>query len=169
MLQGRLLHVGCTDSPIPHFLEFEGEEVRLDIDPQWNPDIVADMTDMGDIGEYDLVLACHVLEHVYPHEVEQTLKEFRRVLKSGGAAIVFVPDLEDVKPDRRRLYDVPGGFVCGLDLFYGHAGMVKGNPLMAHKTGFTRALLMDEFREAGFNDITGRRCQDYNLMVGGKK
>jgi len=169
MLRGRLLHVGCADHSIPDFLEFQGEEVRLDLDPTWKPDIVADITSLGDIGEFDFVFACHVLEHVFPHEVKQALKEFHRVLKTGGTALIFVPDLEDVKPDHRKLIGLEVGFVCGLDLFYGHAGMVKNNPLMAHKTGFTKDLLIAEFEEAGFHGIIGKRCSNYNLMVGGKK
>ena len=49
-----VLHVGCGKQPIHDFLEGY-KEVRLDIDPTHNPDIVASLTDMGDIGEFDAV------------------------------------------------------------------------------------------------------------------
>jgi len=168
MLEGKLLHVGCSCDPLPFWAK-NCEEVRFDIDPKCNPDIVGDMTDLGDIGGFDLVLGIHVLEHVFPHEVKIALKEFHRVLKKGGTALMFVPDLEDARPTKDWLYDVPVGFVCGLDLYYGHSLLVKDNPYMAHKTGFTKELLIQEFEDAGFREIIGTRIKPYNLMVGGKK
>jgi predicted SAM-dependent methyltransferase len=75
----RLLHPGCGGEPLPFWLEGY-EETRLDIDAQWMPDILADIMDMGNIGEFDLIYTCHTLEHVYPHEVKQVLSEFKRVI-----------------------------------------------------------------------------------------
>jgi SAM-dependent methyltransferase len=40
-------------------------------------------------GSYDLVISCDVLEHV--EDIEQSLDEIRRVLRSGGSFIGFVP------------------------------------------------------------------------------
>ena len=92
MSKGSLLHVGCGGDALPDWLAGY-DEVRLDIDPLCHPDIVAPMYDLGDIGEYDAILCIHALEHVFPHEVEKALSEFKRVLKVGGYAMVFVPDL----------------------------------------------------------------------------
>jgi predicted SAM-dependent methyltransferase len=69
--------------------EKEGYKVtRLDIEPRVNPDICAPMTNMGEIGQFDVVYCCHALEHLYPHEVHQALREFQRVLKPGGVAVL---------------------------------------------------------------------------------
>ena len=91
-----MLHIGCAQDPLPDWAG-ECKEVRLDIDPEHNPDIVASMLDMGDIGTYDGIYTCHSLEHVYPHEVPIALSEFYRVLNKDGVAIIIVPDLEGVK------------------------------------------------------------------------
>ena len=72
-----LLHVGCGGGRLPDWLT-GFNEIRLDIDDTYNPDIVADMKDMGDIGQFDVVFCQHALEHLYPHEVTQALEEFRR-------------------------------------------------------------------------------------------
>ena len=145
------------------------DETTLDIDPRWDPDYVASITDLGDVGEYDLTYTCHCLEHVYLHEARQALKEMLRVLKKGGTSIVIVPDLEGIKPDREELYDSPCGPICGLDLIYGHAGIIEQNQYMAHKYGYTMDSLMDEFKIAGFSNVNGKRLINHGIMVTGEK
>lgn len=103
-----LLHVGCGGDPLPLWLCHHAE-TRLDIDASCNPDIVGDMLDLGDIGEFDIIFSQHNLEHVHQHEAGQALSEFRRVLKDGGAAIIFVPDCEGVLPTEDILFESPGG------------------------------------------------------------
>ena len=170
-LRGSLLHVGCGGEVLPFWAVGEDlQETRLDTDPRHNPDFIASMTDMGDIGQYDIVFPSHCLEHVYPHEAKQALLEMRRVLVDGGVNMVIVPDLEDVKPTKDTVYECGGNKVCGLDIIYGHAIMLETNPYMAHKTGFTVDLLKEEFKEAGFKNITGMRIDViHSIMVIGKK
>ena len=162
----KVLHVGCGRQPINE--AFAGwEEVRMDIDPSCRPDIVASLTDMGDIGEFDAVFGSHVLEHFAPHEVARVLGECRRVLKDGGYCLMIVPNLSNVRPTREPLYDSPAGQITGLDMFYGKESMVADNPYMAHKTGFVAETLqeaMSEFRVARTYELT-----DYNLMGIGVK
>jgi SAM-dependent methyltransferase len=83
------------------------------------PDIVASMDDMGDIGLYDAIYCSHALEHLFPWQTPLALSEFLRVLKPGGIAMIFVPDLEDVKPTNDILYESAGGPIAGLDMIYG--------------------------------------------------
>jgi SAM-dependent methyltransferase len=123
---GRVLHVGCGGVILPHW--FEGmQEVRLDIDPDMKPDIVASMTDMGEIGEYEALFCSHALEHLYPHEVQKALAEFKRVLKPEAHAIIFVPDLEDVRPTEEILLVSPAGPITGLDMIFGHRVQLEGS------------------------------------------
>ena len=144
------------------------DEVRLDISPDCSPDIVASMTDLGDIGQFDRVFCSHALEHLHPHEVSTALGEFHRVLKPGGAAIVVVPDLEDVRPTTDVVYVSAAGPITGRDMYYGHAGLIPDQPYMAHKTGFVSDTLADALKAAGFTTET-RRLPSYNLLGVGVK
>ena len=72
MSQGpyRLLHVGCghdsqADLPAPFNLP-PWQEIRLDIDPNSRPDVVASITDMAAVPSrsVDAVWSSHNLEHL---------------------------------------------------------------------------------------------------------
>lgn len=167
-IKGRLLHPGCGGEPLPFWLS-ECQETRLDIDERVQPDIVASITDMGDIGQYDFVYTAHTVEHLYQHDVPKALSEFKRVLVDGGSVIIFVPDVEDVKPNYDVLYVSAGGPICGMDLFYGPSYYVEQNPYYAHHTCFTKDTLTQALIDAGFRDVTVIRVGDYNLMGVGKK
>jgi predicted SAM-dependent methyltransferase len=161
---GVLLHIGCGNTPKPE--SFEGmKEVRLDISPECRPDILASMTDMGEIGPFDALYSSHSLEHLYPHEVPVAAREFVRVLRDGGMAIIVVPDLEDAKPTEDQLYMSTAGPVCGLDLFYGMARLIVDHPYMAHHSGFVAHTLKAVLEEAGFSKVETRRIENYNLMA----
>ncbi len=102
----KALHVGNGGTRLPEWLS-EFDEVTLDVDSEGQPDILASMLDMGEIGEFSRVYSSHSLEHVYPHEVQTALTEMRRVLCDGGAALIFVPDMEDVRPTEEVLFWAP--------------------------------------------------------------
>lgn len=163
-----ILHVGCGGEPLPPWLG-EHDEVRLDIDPQHKPDIVASMTDMGDIGQFDVVYNSHSLEHLYPHDVPVALGEFWRVLRPGGVAILLVPDLEDVRATEDVLYVAPAGPMTGLDLIYGCRRLIPTMPFMAHHTGFTADTLRAAMEAAGFSGVRTIRGLDHNLTGAGFK
>jgi SAM-dependent methyltransferase len=135
--------------------------VRLDIDPDTKPDVVASMTAMGDIGPFDVVYCCHALEHLYPHDVPRAMSEFYRVLKPKGHAVILVPDLEGVAPTDDDLPGLPG--ISGLHLFYGDASQIETNPYMAHHSGFIASTLCKCLEAAGFVTTT-QRLEQFNLM-----
>lgn len=143
-------------------------EVRLDIEPQAEPDIVASITDMGDIGPFGSVYSAHCLEHLAPHDVPVALTEMKRVLAPGGVCIVVVPDLEDVSPTEEVLYQSAAGPICGLDMYYGLRSALPHLPHMAHRTGFVSATLAKALTEAGFTDVKTERANDYNLIGVGR-
>ena len=139
-----VLHVGCGAQR--GIRGFDGwKEVRLDIDPRVAPDIVASMTDLSGVpaASFDAVYSSHNLEHLYAHEVPVALREFRRVLREDGFALIYTPDLAAVaklvvegKLDEPA-YVSPSGPIFALDMLYGHRPSVEVSPFMAHRTGFT--------------------------------
>lgn len=162
----RILHVGCGKQPLPEFLPGY-QEVRMDIDPECNPDIVASLTDMGDIGEFDAIYGSHVLEHFYLHDARKVMSECHRVLRPNGYVIMIVPNLKNVQPTKEVVYDSPAGPVTGLDMFYGMDSMVERNPYMAHKTGFYPETLAEVF--GMFSHVRVKDLTNYNLMGLGVK
>jgi SAM-dependent methyltransferase len=139
--------------------------VRLDIDPRTKPDIVGSMTDLGDIGPYDAVACNNALEHLYPHEVNDALKEFHRVLKPGGHAIIQVPDLQDVKPTEDLIPEIG---MSGLHLYYGDAALIPEYPHMAHHSGVVEDTLKRVLEMAGFT-AQMKRLPCHQLMGIGVK
>ncbi len=163
-----LLHVGCGVAPLPGWL-LDHHETRVDVDPAVSPDIVADMRDLGDIGEYDVVYSCHCLEHLYPHDVNVALTEFLRVLKPEGFVVILVPDLEDIRPTDDVVYEVDAGPITGIDMFYGFQQFIKANPYMAHHTGFVKDRMESALQLAGFSRFQSRRMPGHNLLGIGVK
>lgn len=122
----------------------------MDIDPAVSPDVVAPLTDMGDVGPFDVAYCSHALEHLAPHDIDRALSEFRRVLQPSGFLIAVVPNLDGILPTDDVVYESPAGPITGLDMYYGKASMVADNPFMAHKYGFVRSTLEQFLTRAGF-------------------
>lgn len=166
----RVLHAGCGGGILPEEMFPGAKEVRLDIDPGVKPDIVASLTNMGDIGEFDALYTSHCLEHLYPDEVPVALAEFLRVLTPKGIAVIVVPDLEDLTLSDRVLYEtLDAGPVTTFDVIYGHRRSVASNKYMAHHSGFTKKLLTNVMKESGFGAVIVRREGDFNLWAIGVK
>jgi SAM-dependent methyltransferase len=165
-----VLSVGAGTQELEQWVGEGYKIVRLDIEPRTNPDVLASMTDMGDIGTYNVVFCCHALEHLYPHEVTQAVKEFYRVLKPGGKVIILVPDLEDVRPTEEALYRSDCGPISGLHLYYGDPQQIAdGFSYMAHHCGFVETTLKNALALAPFEFIETKRLPNYNLLGVGRK
>lgn len=161
-----VLHVGCG-APAPgklHPLFRQGEwrEVRVDVDPEARPDILASMVSMPSVGDgsVDAVWSSHSLEHLYPHEVPVAMAEFRRVLRPGGLFLATLPDLQGVAElvaaDRLEdpAYLSSAGPVAPIDMLYGFRPALSAGQLgMAHRTGFTARTLAGALSGAGFTAV----------------
>jgi SAM-dependent methyltransferase len=161
-----VLHVGCgsVDEQGLHesFRTPSWHEVRLDIDPVVEPDIVASIADMSPVPStsVDAVWSSHNLEHVFAHEVPLVMQEFFRVLRPNGEVLLCTPDLQIVARTiasgrlEDTLYRSEAGNITPLDVVYGlRADLVRGRAYMAHRTGFTRGTLARKFGQAGFVDV----------------
>ncbi len=150
--------IGDIDLLPPFFRTPDWEEVRLDIDPWVQPDIVASITDMSRIRSetVDAIWSSHNLEHLYDHEVGKAMQEFLRVLKPDGFIYLKVPNLQEIAEfivaggADRAAYESAAGPIAPLDMIYGHRGAIAaGYVHMAHRTGFTPHILQRVLTEAG--------------------
>lgn len=133
------LNLGCGDLIYPDCINVDlysdKADVKMDIRKLDYPDNYADE-----------IRAYHVLEHITCYEVMPTLKEWNRVLKSGGRLIIELPNILELckafdssnKNERYRL----------LDCIYGTT-----MPDYPHKYGWYPEILMDHLYSAGFVDI----------------
>ncbi|MDD2546306.1 MAG: methyltransferase domain-containing protein [Burkholderiaceae bacterium] len=162
----KLLHIGCgpkrKDKTTAGFNTPDWHEIRLDIDPSVQPDVIGTMTDMAavDDASVDAIFSSHNIEHLYPHEVEPAFKEFLRVLKPDGFFVVTCPDLQSVcalvAQDKllEAAYTSPAGPIAPLDILYGHRpAMALGNLFMAHRSGFTQRVPDGTLRACGFQTV----------------
>jgi tetratricopeptide (TPR) repeat protein len=176
-----LVHVGCGPRNLEalpgRYRDPTWRELRVDLDPGVEPDLVASATDLAGLAKdsADALWTGHTLEHLPAHDVSRALVEFFRVLRPGGELGVEVPDLqrvaELVAADRleEAAYLSSSGPIAALDMIYGHRGAVAaGNEFMAHRTGFTARSLAEHLRRAGYEAVEVRR-EGFNLTASARK
>ncbi len=175
----RVLHAGCgAYAPGKLHPVFRGEawaETRLDIDSQVQPDIVCSIHDMSlaiPSRSYDALWSSHNIEHLHAHEVANAFREFFRILKPDGFALIRCPDLEAVadillrKGPDHPAYMSPAGPITALDMIYGHsASVARGHTSMRHHTGFTAERLGRLLLKAGFMEIHTKRAVEFDLWA----
>ena len=151
-IKNKLLHVGCGSNRIENtpFNKLEWEELRLDIDPKNEPDILGSITNMDQVPDnsIDAVYSSHNIEHLYAYEVPKALIEFKRVLNIEGFALITCPDLKTLfEITIENELDTPiarwgNYYLTPHDYIFGHGESIKnGNAVMAHKCGFTKKSL----------------------------
>lgn len=174
-----VLHVGCGQRRTIH-PAFQGagwRETRLDIDARVKPDVVASMVDMRAAvadGAVDAIWSSHNIEHLYAHEAQLALAEFRRVLRPDGFVLITCPDvvaiaelIVDGKFDQ-PVYSSPAGPISPSDMLWGHQGAIAaGNVFMAHRMGFSRESLGYALANAGFAEAWCCRGDGFDLWAVG--
>ena len=150
------------------------EEITVDfVEPA---DIVCDAKKLTIEDEFaDGIYASHILEHFYSHEVVPTLKEWLRVMKPGGKAIILTPDLIDNMKmaltfglECKSIPTAGVGNITPLDVIYGFGKEIEtGKEGMAHKTGFDVARLQRVMEEAGFREVTVLKTEGANAALAG--
>jgi SAM-dependent methyltransferase len=154
---------------------FDGwQQLRVDADPTAAPDLVADIVDLSAIGDdsVDAIWASHCIEHLYAHQVRSALAEFHRILRLDGFACIIVPDLQTIAryivEDRLHevVYRAPAGPVTAHDIVFGFApSIAAGHWRMAHRCGFTPALMLQRLGEIGFGETILRRRPNLELAA----
>lgn len=90
-----VLEIGPGNRIVTDIIKKIGIEVTtLDIDPANDPDIVADVTALraGEIGQFDLVMACQILEHIRYEDAIKALVNIHSI--SRKHLILSVPYTE---------------------------------------------------------------------------
>lgn len=150
----RKLHIGGKQQK-------EGWEI-FNICPGENVDHHGDAQDLSRFADdtFTAIYASHVLEHFdYNGELDQTLREWKRVLLPGGLLYVAVPDL-DVLARLLLLKDkltLEERFFVMRMIFGGHV-----NEYDYHKVGLNEDFLSNLLAGTGFVDI--RRVDKFELF-----
>lgn len=174
----QLLHVGCgplRPERLPIcFRSAQWQEIRFDIDPNVQPDIIGSITNLGMLADasVDAIWSSHNIEHLHAYEVPRALGEFRRVLKPDGFAVITVPDLRAVATHiaddnlEKPLYVSAAGPISALDILFGHQASIQaGNHFMAHRTGFTASTLGLSLIDAGFDEVRVHEGSRWDLWA----
>lgn len=170
------LNVGCGDKNnirLPECFQGHGwHQVRLDIDPSLEPDIVADITDLSRVkaSSVEAIYSSHNLEHLNLHQVDTALKQILNTLKPGGFFLVTLPDIQAVAEWvvegklMEVMYQSPMGPIRPIDVLFGHQGAIEsGNKFMAHKCGFDKNSLAEALTVAGFQEVRVMTDEHANL------
>jgi len=83
----KVLEIGLGEGYVSHVLKKYCELKTADIDPNLNPDIILDISELEQFkqfkdNEYDLIIICEVLEHVPFNLFESILKSLKRITKN---------------------------------------------------------------------------------------
>lgn len=159
----------------PAFISTGWKEVRLDIEPRAQPDIVASICDMKDRvadASFDALWSSHTIEHLHAHEVIPAFREFRRVVRNDGFALLTCPNLTAIArlaatgDVESVVYTSPAGPIRTLDMLYGLGRAIgAGHFAMAHNTGYTSKRLARVALEAGFSEVRVIEGTSYDLWA----
>ncbi|WP_294537107.1 methyltransferase domain-containing protein [uncultured Rhodoblastus sp.] len=175
----RLLNAGSGPAhfgrPPAAFATAEWTEVRLDLDPRAQPDIIgsfADMRGLVEDAQFDALYSSHAIEHLHAHEVIPALREFRRVLRPEGFALITCPDLAAIARQLLQAgaeeiaYQSPAGPIRPIDMIFGHSqSIADGQIHMAHHTGFTAPRLARVAFAAGFSEVRVMEGGSFDLWA----
>jgi predicted SAM-dependent methyltransferase len=152
-------------------------EISLDIDNKFNPDILADVTDISHIPNnyVNCAYTSHMIEHIDYFKVPSVISELLRVCKLGGYVRILTPNLQVVGEKIASgdlldvVYESPGGPISPIDIIFGHRHSVHRNRVdfMIHRTGFSKKVFEHIAKEHNFDmDI---KEVGFDLLVDIKK
>lgn len=137
------LNVGSGQRPFKSVGEYQW--VNIDINPKWQPDIVADASklEMFADNSVDLIVSHHQAEHLTLGESQAMFQECCRVLHPSGRMLVFVPDLFQLVRawTQGRISD----YIFCVNLH----GAFMDDLADIHKWSFTRKTLAEHITKSG--------------------
>lgn len=126
----------------------------LDADPTVGSDYVADLPPLPpEVREvpWDTIEMIHFIEHLYPWDAAELLRQIHACLRPGGTFVLEQPDLRyaarvfaGIEPP------VPGTEPGQCDMWAFFGDPTHRNPLYGHRWGYTPESLTDALADAGF-------------------
>lgn len=151
------LNLGCGN-------DYRDGYINVDMNASHKVDLVSDVTWLQAIEDCSCseALAQDVLEHIPRARATTALREWNRVLRSGGKLVLRMPSLLHLlrilsSPDRQSVRDQKVLIQC----LYGTQGY-EGD---FHLNGFTEITLRHELGEAGFEAADVRIVDDWMFEV----
>ena len=153
------LNLGCGDKILPGYTNVDVVDSRAGS----KPDVICDIRELTPFEDNtaDEILAVHVVEHFWRWEVVDILREWVRVLKSGGEMALECPNLLSAC---RTILDDPIASAMpdqrgqrSMWVLYGDPAWK--DPLMCHRWGYTPNSLAQVMHEAGLVDLRQKPAQ----------
>jgi len=158
----RVLDLGCGFSDVAAEAFKGAEVVRVDLNPEAEPDVVADARALPEsLGKFDHILASHLLEHLGRVEIIPALEHWGTFLVPGGSLHVIVPDLEFAAEELTRGKPTPA--IAIMMHLYG----AQSSEWDFHRWGFTALLLRSALTQAGYI-VTELRSNNYTIRFDDK-
>lgn len=165
------LYLGCGPLPIhPQHYQFIDDSWVISDKYTTGTNVKnIDATDLSEFADNSIskIYHSHLWEHLSYKESEVALKEWFRVLKSGGTLTVNVPDMEWAARELVRLVDMqmPKSPVFDtqkklMEVIYGNQDHVGE----FHKTGFTKDVLEETLADMGFVNIKIEKVYEAHEM-----
>ncbi|OLB92345.1 MAG: hypothetical protein AUH25_00755 [Thaumarchaeota archaeon 13_1_40CM_38_12] len=135
------LHIGCGQKLLPGWTNLDIDDDLVGVDIKDDARTLSKIPD----GSCDMIYACHILEHIGRHEVQDVLMTWNKKLKKNGLLRLAVPDFEKVVAwytQTNRLEDLLGLIIGGQKTKYDY-----------HKMILDRRLLSNLLTNAGFHEI----------------
>jgi len=135
------LNLGCGKKKVEGFI---GVDIK-------NADVVADIRKLPyEDNSVDEIMAIHVCEHFYRHEIASVLKEWMRVLKPNGRMVLELPCLDKVL--EHFASDSPVNFTL-IPLYGDPATHVADGEPALHKWCWSIKQFRNLLNSVGLNDI----------------
>lgn len=84
------LNLGCADLPLEGFINIDSS-----VSPHIKSDLTADVLDLSahfSPESVDEIWAAHLIEHLYPQDVDKAVEHWKSLLRPGGTLAVVTPD-----------------------------------------------------------------------------